>query len=151
MAVRLIRCIHTAVVSHSVRECVCRLSGIHFVSVQCENAICGIHCEHYVCDYMRVCCKLHEYILMDFWTWAKMLMIRLIVCHSSLVCGMSIVIMSAWRPPVVRQHSLLFSVLPVWCWVSVLSKCWVLPLSEFQILCYCHIVDQWWVVTLHLK
>jgi len=31
------------------------LSGIHFVSVQCENAICVVHCDHSVCDFMCVC------------------------------------------------------------------------------------------------
>jgi len=68
MAVGLRRCVHTALTSLSVWKCVCSLSGIYFVSVQCDNAICDVHCDHYVCDFICVFCTRHEYILMDFWT-----------------------------------------------------------------------------------
>jgi hypothetical protein len=54
MAVRLRRCIHTAPAPHSIRECVCRLSGICFVTVQCDSAVCDIHCGHFVCNFICV-------------------------------------------------------------------------------------------------
>ena len=52
---------------------------VHTLSqFSCKNAICSVHCDHYVWFY--VCCTLHEYILMDFWTLSPK-------CWSDWVCA----------------------------------------------------------------
>ena len=48
--------VFTLLLHHILCENVSVDYQVHFVSVQCYNAVCDVHCDHYVFRFICVCC-----------------------------------------------------------------------------------------------